>query len=254
MITDNFLCRYVRLPFNRGQAHARNYGVKESTGDIILFTDSDCRVMRNWARIFSENLMYSHHKSTDIVAICGQLKSDKGFVEMSHAYAGYAYVQGGNHRAMDYLNTSCVAIYKNAFLSVGSFAEDMRNGEDPELALKLAESGCKVVFDSSVWVVHNHGIHTFKDMVSKHKRWGQALGLSLMQKHPQRFKFFLSILSKPSLHFLTILPLALATTIKIIVFNFKSEKKVFMYFPGIFINKIFFRWGIFIRSCLINTV
>jgi glycosyltransferase involved in cell wall biosynthesis len=247
-ITEYFPCKYLRLASNRGQSYARNVGVKNCLGEIILFTDSDCLVMPNWVEKFSDTLFRLHQKDDSIVAVCGQLKSDKGFIEMSHAYSGYAYVQGGKCRFTDYLNTSCVAIYKEDFLSSGGFSEDMRNGEDPDLALRLSDSYKKVLFEPSIWVIHNHGVHTCKDMLSKHRKWGYTLGLSLIEKHPRRFKLLRSLLSQPVIHFLTIAPLAIATTIKIIIFNFKSDKKVFMYFPGILINKIFFRWGIFIKS------
>lgn len=248
IITDYFPCKYMRLPKNRGQSHARNVGVNNCSGEIVIFTDSDCFVMSHWVRKISNMLIRLHQKVDGIVAVCGQLRSDKGFVEMSHAYSGYAYVQGGKRRFINYLNTSCVAIYKSEFLSVGGFSEDMRNGEDPDLALRLSDHYKKVIFEPSIWVVHNHGIHTFQDMIAKHKKWGHTLGLSLIQKHPRRFKYLLPLLSKPLIHFLSIVPLAFATTIKIIVFNFSSDKNIIMHFPGILINKIYFRWGIFDRS------
>ncbi len=247
-ILKSFNCRYFRLDVNRGPSGARNRGVKESLGDIILFTDSDCKVMKDWVAEFSGSLIGLNKESPDVVAVSGKLESPKGFIEMSHSYTGYAYVQGTRRHFTEYLNTSCAALYKKYFWGVGGFSEDMRNGEDPDLALKLVEGGKKIIFEPSIRVFHNHGVDSFKKMVLKHKQWGRDLGLSLMQKHPERFKFILPLLLKPWVHFLLIVPMALATTIKIVVVNFKSDKKVLFYAPCIFINKIFFRWGIFIRS------
>ena len=40
--------RLLRLPANRGAAAARNAGLQEARGDIILFTDADCAPETNW--------------------------------------------------------------------------------------------------------------------------------------------------------------------------------------------------------------
>ncbi len=242
-----FPCKYLRLPVNHGPAYARNYGAKHSTGEIILFTDSDCYVMEDWVNVFSQELIRSS-QHTNIVAICGLLKSDPGFIAMTNVYTGYAYVVSGQRRFLEYLNTSCVAIFKEAFEKAGGFAEDMRNGEDTELALKLIENGKKVLFVPSIWIYHDHGVHRFKDMVYKHFRWGKDIGLSLMSKHPSRFKRVYPLLLNPVMHFLLIVPLAIATTIKIIVYNIRSDKWAFIYAPFILVNKVSFRCGVFLTA------
>src|SRR3989338_1170241 len=98
LIVNKFPCKIIQLPVNKGQAYARNIGVKESNGEIILFTDSDCIVMKDWVRKLRDELIKSHKESENIVAVCGRLTSKKRFLEMCHAYAGYGYVQGGQRR------------------------------------------------------------------------------------------------------------------------------------------------------------
>ena len=248
MIVNEFPCQYIRLPFNKGQAYARNCGVKSISSEIILFTDSDCRVMKNWVKRLSDELVQAR-RVNNIVTVCGQVQSAEGFIEMSHTYTGYAYVQKGKRRFIEALNTSCTAIFREDFWKVGGFSEDMRvSGEDQDLALKLVENNRMIVFEPSIWVTHNHGVHTFKDMVLKHTKWGSTLGLSLMKKHPQKNRILLPLLSKPAVHFFLIIPLAIATTLKIVLYNFKSDKRICVYSPIILINKIFYRWGIFIKS------
>lgn len=247
-VAKKFPCKITRLDKDMGQAYARNIGVKESIGDIILFTDSDCLVMKDWVKRFSVELIRAHKESEDIVAVCGRLESGDSFFEKCNAYAGYAYIQGGGRKFMDYLNTACVAIYKEVFWKVGGFSEDMRTSEDPDLALKLVEHGYKVVFEPSISVFHNHGIRTFKDFILKHKEWGSRLGLKLVLKHKERFRILLPLLLNPFTHFFLIIPAAFFTTIKIIIYNIKFDKKILMYAFFIFLSKIFFRWGIFIQS------
>lgn len=245
--TEGFPCKVIPLSANSGPAYARNAGVAESTGEIVLFTDADCIVMKDWVLKAAEELIRSHEESPDIAAVCGRLKSGEGFFEMCDSYSGYGYVQNGSRRSVDYLNTACLAFFKEAFCKVGGLSEDMRISEDMEFAIKLVESGYKVIFEPSIYVFHNHGIAIFKDFMAKHKNWGKGLGLNLALKHRNRSRLLLPLLLNPVTHFLMILPIALLTTIKIVCFNIKYDKRMLAYAPFIFLSKIYFRWGIFIR-------
>ena len=46
-IIEEFDCRLVRLEQNCGTSHARNMGAKNSRGDLLFFTDSDCVLPEN---------------------------------------------------------------------------------------------------------------------------------------------------------------------------------------------------------------
>jgi GT2 family glycosyltransferase len=107
--------------------------VAKAKGSMILFTDSDCIVMNDWVNVISAELLRSNKEDESVMAVCGKIVSNSGFVESAHAYAGYAYVQEGPRRSMKYLNTACAAVFKKAFLEVGGFSEDLRVTEDPEL-------------------------------------------------------------------------------------------------------------------------
>ena len=245
-IVNRFSCKFIKLSSNKGQAYARNAGVKESQGDIILFTDSDCLVMKDWVRIMSEELIRSNHDSKDIIAVGARLESGKGFFQVCHAFAGYAYVQGGARRFVDYLNTAGVAIYKKSFLEVGGFSEDMRVSEDQDLALKLVEKGCRIVFEPSIYVFHNHKVRTLRQLLLEHLRWGKNIGLKLFKRHKNQKGVLARLLLNPFTHLLLLIPIAFLTTAKIICYNIREDNKVLIYALFIFLSKIFFRWGIFL--------
>ncbi len=247
-VAKSFACRYVRLNENKGPAYCRNLGVKESKGKILLFTDSDCYVMKNWAKIFAQTLEMHHAQDSAIKAVCGRLDSNPRFTSMSHAYTGYAYVIGKTARFIDHLNTACVGIYRSDFFEAGGFDESFRNSEDTDLGLKLLAQAKKIYFDPGVWVFHDHGIESLGKAFLKHWDWGQAAGLSLMRRYPQNQKILIALLENPLTHFLLIVPLALITTIKIVKYNFKDDLKIILYGPLIFLNKIIFRLSIFVRT------
>lgn len=248
IITNKFPCKIIKLSENHGQAHARNVGVRVGIGDVILFTDADCIAMENWVKIISDRLVQARQVSGDIVAVCGRVTSKKGFFQMCHTYAGYGYIQNGPRRFMDYLNTACVAIFREAFNRVGGFSEDMRVSEDPELALKFTENNYKILFEPEIFVLHNHGIRTFKQFIQKHSSWGRSLGLKLELKHRMRSGKLTLFLKNPITHFLLIVPIAIATTLRIVLRNIKYDNKILFYAFFIFIAKIFYRWNIFLSS------
>lgn len=243
---NKYPCKVIRLKENMGASYARNAGVKESKGDIILFTDEDCIVSKDWVENFSKELINSNNKNKNIAAVCGRIISKKDFFEMSHSYTGYAYVQAGTRKYMDYLNTSCVAVFREAFNKVCGFSEDMRTSEDCDFALKLRDAGYQIIFEPNISVFHDHGIDTFKAFLSKHKEWGIRQGLKLMNRHKNRYKFIIYLYKNVVMQFLFIVPAAFLTTVKIAAYNIKYDSNILKYMFIIFLGKINFRWGMFL--------
>src|SRR3989338_969277 len=46
-IAKRYPCKIIDLKENKGPAHARNVGIKESKGDIIFFLDADTEIENN---------------------------------------------------------------------------------------------------------------------------------------------------------------------------------------------------------------
>ena len=238
----------IRSDKNRGAAYARNAGARESSGSILLYTDDDCVPMEKWAELLSNDLISSNSKDKDVVSVCGRVISDNGYIEMAHSYSGYGYVQKGERKYMEYINSANFAVFKEAYLKVGGFSEDLTVSEDPEFALKLCEAGYKIIFEPSISVYHNHGVDTFIKFIAKHKAWGKRLGNKMVSKHKNRYGFQAWVNQYPALMFLMIIPAAIATTVKIVFTNISYDIKVLFYAPAVFLSKVFFRWGMFIGS------
>lgn len=237
----------IRMETNRGPAAARNAGARLAQGRVLLFTDSDCVPMDDWVQKTVEQLNALRAQDPVTVALCGRMKSTADFIGQCHMHSNYAYVQSGVGRRIEYLNTSCAAVMTEDFHAVGGFSEDLRVGEDPELALKLVERGGRIFYTPDVHIFHDHGIHAFNQMIEKNYRMGFAHGLGIYRKHPRRYRGLLRALDYLPSHLLLIFPLALTTTWTSIRLNFRTNLRVLGYAPVILLNKIAFRWGIFSR-------
>src|SRR3989304_9752749 len=66
-IASTFPCRLLNLPVNSGPAHARNVGVEQSKGDILLFIDSDTELDRRALGLINETFK----KENNLVALVG---------------------------------------------------------------------------------------------------------------------------------------------------------------------------------------
>ena len=62
--------RLVVLSKNSGPAVARNRGARESKGDVILFTDSDCRPCNDWV-----SKMMKPFVDSNITGVCGTYRT-----------------------------------------------------------------------------------------------------------------------------------------------------------------------------------
>ena len=68
-IAKNYSCCLIRLKENRGPAYCRNIGAKKARGELLVFTDGDCRADPGWL----ENVV-RHFSKNDVVALMGRLE------------------------------------------------------------------------------------------------------------------------------------------------------------------------------------
>jgi len=126
---------------NEGPAKARNFGIKQAVGEIIAFSDDDCRPDENWIKE-----MNSSFSKDEIVGVGGKIISlKKEATAFTHQIdCDYA----------DSFPSGNVAYLKTALKKVGGFDESLRfSNEDNELAIaiskvgKLAHNSKMIVYD-----------------------------------------------------------------------------------------------------------
>ena len=141
---------------NRGPAAARNKGVEEMRGEIVLFTDSDCVPDVNW---ISE--MVKPFENPKVVAVKGAYRT-----RQRNIIARFAQIEFEERFEMlkkadsiDMVDTYSAGFRRDIFLKLGGFDTSfpVANNEDTELSYRMSKLGLKMVFNPNAVVYHlNH--------------------------------------------------------------------------------------------------
>lgn len=158
---------------NSGPAAARNTGAKKATGEIILFTDSDCVPEKNWLeemiKPFEKKLvkklpLAEPFKEEKIVGVQGAYKTKQKsitarFVQLE-IEDRYDLMQSEQEKngSIDFIGSYSAGYRKKVFLEFNGFNESFptASGEDPELSYRMEKKGLKLVFNSNAIVYHEH--------------------------------------------------------------------------------------------------
>ena len=156
--TPDELLKYdVRLSVepHRGPAAARNSGVELAGGEIILFTDADCRPADNWVEE-----MIAPFGAGDVVAVKGAYRTEQtGLVPgLVQAEFEERYRMLSRFERIDFVDSYSAAFRKDVFLSVGGFdcAFPRADNEDVDLSYRVSQLGGRMVFNPGAIVYHLH--------------------------------------------------------------------------------------------------
>src|SRR6266487_775332 len=172
---------------NHGLSVARNTGIAAAAGEIVAFTDSDCRPDEDWLYYLVGDLL-----SRELAGIGGHnfLPPD----DSSVAAAVMASPGGPAHvmltdREAEHLPGCNMAFYKWALEEIGGFDPVFRKaGDDVDLCWRLQEHGFKLGFSPAGFVWH-YRRSTIRAYLKQQAGYGEAEAL-LMRKHPEYFSFF----------------------------------------------------------------
>lgn len=169
---------------NLGLSVARNTGIAAARGDIIAFTDADCRADENWLYYLVGDLLNSAHAG---VGGHNLLPPDDSWV----AAAVMASPGGPAHvmltdRLAEHIPGCNMAFHKWALEEIGGFDPIFRRaGDDVDLCWRLQQQGYSIGFSPAGFVWH-YRRSTVRDYLKQQQGYGEAEAL-LIRKHPERF-------------------------------------------------------------------
>jgi glycosyltransferase involved in cell wall biosynthesis len=162
---------------------ARNTGIKNSSGEIIAFTDADCIIQENWVSKIVENFRdpYVGCIGGNVVGYYDSFLShysDESFIPVMRIF-GKKETLDSVKLPQKYPAGCNMAVRRDALNYVGFFDESIKYGfDEDELVERICRGGYKMVLDPKVLVRHKHR-PVLKELLKQNFNYGRGLGLML---------------------------------------------------------------------------
>jgi GT2 family glycosyltransferase len=179
--------RYIRHAKNAGLSVARNTGIAAAAGEIIAFTDSDCRADEDWLHYLVGALL-----NHEFAAMGGPnfLPPDDSAVGAAVMVSpgGPAHVMLDDRQA-EHIPGCNMAFWREALEAIGGFDPIFkRAGDDVDLCWRLEQAGFKIGFSPAALVWH-YRRSNLRAYLAQQDGYGEAEAM-LVRKHPEYFNSF----------------------------------------------------------------
>jgi glycosyltransferase involved in cell wall biosynthesis len=141
---------------NTGPGQTRNYGSEKSTGDYIIFFDSDCIIPSLYMQTVSDHLKTDY---TD--AYGGPDKAHHSFTPLQKAinYSMTSFlttggIRGGRKKLDKFYPRSFNMGYSREVFNTTKGFSPMRFGEDIDMSMRILKAGFKTALISQAYVYH----------------------------------------------------------------------------------------------------
>jgi len=172
-IARKFPCKVILLDENMGPAGARNEGVRQASGEILLFVDSDMVVHEDAV----ERIVNTFEKKPDVSCVSG-IYSKKPLLSVGltgwYRCLQTHYWKKSTVGYTTRFTISLGAIKRDVFEAVGGFDEEYKKAdvEDYEIGHRLVEKGFKLFQDPLIQADHRD-ISSFPHLLSTVFRRGR---------------------------------------------------------------------------------
>jgi|Deesub1362A_J573_1020465.scaffolds.fasta_scaffold07687_2 glycosyltransferase involved in cell wall biosynthesis len=177
-IIKRYPCKLITFKNHYGTSRARNEGAKNSTGEILFFTDSDCLLERDTLKRVNES--FERHGSECIISgTYTLLPYDKDFFSAFQSITiHYAETKKDSP---DYAPAHAMVISAEVFKKSEGFPENfLPIIEDVEFSHRMRRRGYRIVLDASIQVKH---IFNFSFIKSLKNAFRKSLYWSIYSLH-----------------------------------------------------------------------
>jgi glycosyltransferase involved in cell wall biosynthesis len=151
---------------------ARNTGIKAATGEIIAFTDADCRPQCQWL-----NTLIQPFINSDVVIVAGEIVALPGTSLLEKFAAQQETLSQKHtlaHKFCPYGQTANLAIRHHTFTKSGLFRPYLTTGGDADICWRILNANLgKLEFVTDAIVKHRNRVTT-KELASQWGRYGRS--------------------------------------------------------------------------------
>lgn len=185
-LPENF--RLVEHPENRGLAATRNTGIRNTTGEIIIFLDSDMEVGRDF---IARHVAW--YDQPEVMGIVSELLPapenpyDKYQRYLYESRRGARTIGIDRPLPFQYFIFGLTSIRHSALKIIDAFDADIcqYGGEDTEMAYRLWQKFPNgMFFDPEIKVIHHH-YRPFDHVLKIVEKFGRQVVPYLVEKHPE---------------------------------------------------------------------
>ncbi|MFA4850736.1 MAG: glycosyltransferase, partial [Methanoregula sp.] len=183
----------VRHLENQDRAVTRNTGIRQSSGEILIFLDADMEVASDFIARH-----VAHFNNTDVVGIIGSLRPapevplDKYQRYLYFGKRGVTKYPTGTPLPFQVFLFNNTSVRREILEQVGFFDKNLRlyGGEDAELAFRIWQKYPNGLFhDPEITAIHHH-FRSLDDALNILEKFGNVVVPYLIQKHPEMAKLY----------------------------------------------------------------
>jgi glycosyltransferase involved in cell wall biosynthesis len=240
LIHESELVYFDRSDTPLSPARARNRGVQQTRGDVIVFTDADCLARPNWLAVLAE--CFKDPKVTIVGGGVDIFCSRNLWTLADNISMFYEYLDihpAGERLQLPSLN---LAIRRQVFDEVHGFDEryPRPSSEDSDLTIRLRKLGHRLYFEPGAVVIHQPPRNRLRDLL----RHGYYQGMYSTKVDPRyASEEGLPGLLRTRLGMVMFSPLLATGVVLRMFFKYKSLRLYWYTAPIIFLSKMAWCFG-----------